>query len=215
MFFFVNIDINYNMIKNKKNQFKENFSFSFELLKECKLKVIITAILLVVAILTGIIVAARTHTHYQIGENYGVVDVSSGGLTTTFFARLFSMLLIAVIVFGCSYLPFLFPLAMIFLCYRAYLLGLNITLMIILYGLPGVVVSLIVALPCQLIALLLLTIFYLLMAQTTKDFKCFGGTRTPSQRMKIIIITLIMLLAICVVESILLWIFSAKIILVI
>lgn len=201
--------------KKKNNQFKENFAFSFELLKESKIKVIITAILLFIAILTGIIVAARTHTHYQIGENYGVVDVSSGGLTTTFFARLFSMALIALIVFGCSFLPWLFPLAMIFLCYRAYLLGLNITLMIILYGLPGVVISLIVALPCQLIALLVLSLFYLLMAQTAKDFKCFGGTRTPSQRMKIIMITLILILALCILESILLWIFSAKIILVI
>lgn len=173
------------------------------------------SVLLIIAILTGVIVALRTHSHYEIGENYGVVDVTTGGLATTFFARLFSMLLIAVICFGCSFLHYLFPVAMIFLCYRAYLLGLNIALMIILYGLTGVVVSLIIALPCQLIALLILAISYLLHVQTTKDCKCFGGGRTPNQRIKILILTLILILAICIIESVLLWLFSAKIILVI
>ena len=203
------------MIKKNKNIFKENISFCFEILKECKLKVLITGLLIIIAILTGIIVASRTHSYYDISENFGVVDVSSGGLTTTFFARLFSMLLIGAIVFGCSFLHFLYPLAMIFLCYRAYLLGLNITLMLILYGLPGVVVSLIVALPCQLVALIVLTMFYLLMSKTSKDYKCFGGGKIPYQRKKLIILSLISLLIICVIESILLWIFSAKIILVI
>lgn len=201
--------------KKNKNNFKQNFMFCLDLLKESKLKFIVTITIVVIAILTGVIVALRTHSHYEIGKNYGVVDVTSGGLTTTFFARLFSMLLIAAIVCGCSFMHILYPLAMIFLCYRAYLLGLNITLMLILYGLPGVVVSLIVAMPCQLIALIALTLFYLLMTQTTKDFKCFGGSRTPSQRLKIIILTFILLLALCMIESILLWLFSAKIILVI
>lgn len=201
--------------KKRNNQFKENFSFCFELIKQSKLKFLITSLLFVVAILTGIIVALRTRSHYEIGDNYGVVDVTTGGLTTTFFARLFSMILITLICFGCSFLPYLYPLAMVFLCYRAYLLGLNITLMIALYGLSGVVVSLIVALPCQLIALAVLGLFYFLMAQTTKDFKRFGGCRTPNQRKKLIIFTLILILAICILESILLWIFSAKIILVI
>jgi len=203
------------MIKKNKKNFKENFGFCLELIKESKLKVVITSILLLIALLTGIIIALRTHSFYKVGENYGVVDVTSGGLTTTFFARLFSMLLVGAIVFGCSFIHYLYPLAMIFLCYRAYLLGLNIALMLILYGLPGIVVSLIVALPCQLIALVVLTLFYLLMCQSVKDFKRFGGCRTPSQKMKILIFTLIILLTICILESLLLWIFSAKIILVI
>lgn len=202
-------------VKKNKNQFKQNFSFCFELLKENKIKTIITAILLIIAILTGIIVASKTHSYYEIGENYGVVDVTSGGLTTTFFARLFSMLLIGAIVFGCSFIKYLYPLAMIFLCYRAYLLGLNLTLMLVLYGFAGVVVSIIIVLPCQLIALLALTIFYLLNSQTVKDFKCFGYSKIPNQRAKILIFTIILLFAICLLESILLWLFSAKIILVI
>lgn len=203
------------IVKKNKNQLKENFSFCFQLMKESKIKVVVTSILLIIAILTGIIVAIRTHNHYHIGENYGVVDVASGGLTTTFFTRLFSMLLIMGIVFGCSFLNYLYPLAILFLGYRAYLLGLNITLMLVLYGLQGVIVSLLIALPCQLIALLVLSIFYLLSSQTTKECKSFGGSRTPNQRIKILLLTLLVLFIVCLLESILLWLFSAKIILVI
>ena len=201
--------------KKNNNKFKDCIRFVGELLKNCKIKSLICSLTLLIGFLTGIIIAAKTHHHYQIGENYGVVDVSSGGLTTTFFARLFSMLLVCAIIFGCSFLPYLFPVAMIFLCYRAYLLGLNIVLMIILYGLPGVVISLIVALPCQLFCLIALFLFYLLISQTNKDYRCFGRAQIPNQRLKILIATALVLLAICILEAILLWIFSAKIILVI
>lgn len=204
------------MTKRKSNNhfFKDNFSFVIELAKESKIKIIISSILILIAILTGVIIAIKTHSYYKIGQNYGVVDVASGGLTTTFFARFFSMLLIGCILLGCSYIKYLYPLAMVFLCYRAYLLGLNIALMLILYGLPGVIISLIVALPCQMFALIVLGMFYICMSQTFKEFK-FYSCKTPKQKMKIIFFTLILLFVVCVVESLLLWIFSAKIILVI
>lgn len=201
--------------KKKINNLKERFGFCFELLKESKLKVIIFSILLVIAIFTGIIVAIKTHSHFEVGSSYGIVDITTGGLTTTFFARLFSMLLIAIIVFGCSFLPYLLPIAIIFLGYRAYLLGLNITLMIILYGFSGILVCLLIALPCQLIALAILTLFYILMCKTNKDYKCFGIGRTTNQKAKIIFFTLISLLVLCLIESLFLSLFSAKIILVI
>ena len=201
--------------KKNKNRFKENLNFCFDLLKGSKLKLLFTCIFLVIALLTGIIVATKTHSHYEIGENYGVVDVTTGGVTTTFFARLFSMILIAGIVFGCSFISYLYPLAVVFLAYRAYLFGLNIALMLILYGFSGVIVTFLVVLPCQLLALIILTVFYLLMALTTKDLKCFGATRLSRQRSKILVMTFIALLVICILESILLWLFSAKIILII
>ena len=101
--------------KKRNNLFKNNFNFCFDLLKESKLKLFIVAIFLLIAIFTGIIVATKIHSHYDIKDDFGVVDVTTGGLTTTFFARLFSMLLIACIVFGCSFIPYLFPVAIIFL----------------------------------------------------------------------------------------------------
>ena len=97
------------MNKKKSFKFKEDYGFCFDLIKQCKIKTVILAIILLISILTGIVVACKTHSCYAVNKNYGVVDVTSGGLTTTFFARLFSMLLIAGICFGCSFLSYLFP----------------------------------------------------------------------------------------------------------
>lgn len=201
--------------KNINRQFKANFNFAIEMLKESKIKIFILSIIIFIAFLTGIIVAVRTHSNYSSLENFGVVDIASGKLTTTFFARLFSMILIVFICFGCSFSVYLFPLATLFLAYRGFLLGLNTCLMIIIYGFSAVVVTLIVALPCQLIALVILNLFYILMSKTIKDYKCFGGSKIPKQRAIILLITLALLFLLCMIEALLLLIFSAKVILVI
>lgn len=201
--------------KSKNRQFKEEARFAFDILKESKIKAVIVSVVVLIALLTGIIVAARTHTAFASIDNYGIIDVKTGTLTTTFFTRFFSMLFIGLILLGCSFSVYLFPIGVVFIAYRAYLLGLNICLMIVHYGFSGVIVTIIVAFPCQLIALTLMCLFFILMSKTIKDFKCFGGCRVPKQRMKIIICGLLCLLIICIFESLLLLLFSAKVILVI
>ena len=201
--------------KNKNRQFKEITNFVIEMLKECRIKTIILSLIVVIAFLTGIIVAARTHSSFSISDGYGIIDVKSGTLTTSFFTRLLSMLFVALILLGCSFFKFLFPIGAIFLAYRAYLLGLNICLMIILYGSSGVIVTILIALPCQLIAILLLGLFYILMSKTINDYKCFGGTRITKQKTILIMYTIILVFALCIVESLLLCLFSARVILII
>ena len=74
----------------KNNKIKENFSFCLDLFKQSKIKVVVTSVFLVIAILTGIIVALKTYRFHRVGENSGFTDISSGGLTTTFFSRFLS-----------------------------------------------------------------------------------------------------------------------------
>ncbi len=201
--------------KNKNRQLKELTGFDQEIIKDSKIKLIFITVILFISFLTGIIIAAKTHSSYEHFENFGIVDIRTGGLTTTFFTRLLSMLLMTLILFGCSFTIYTLPIAVIFLAYRSYLLGLNISLMIVIYGLPGVIVTLMVALPCQLLALAVLTLFYILMFKTNKDFKSFGGCKIKNQKMKVILTAILVMLTICVLESILLTLFSAKVILVI
>ena len=118
-------------------------------------------------------------------------------------------------MFLCSFSPYLFPLAVILIAYRAYLLGLNVCLMIIFYGLSGVVISIIIALPCQLLVLIVLALFNILMSKTMKDLKCFGKCKVPKQKTKLIACAGICLVGLCIIESLLLIMFSAKVILVI
>lgn len=208
--------IHYDMTnKNKNRQFKEVINFIIDMLKECKIKTIILSLVIVIAFLTGIIVAARTHTSFASIDGYGIIDVKTGTLTTSFFTRLFSMLFVALILLGCSFFNFLLPIAVLFLAYRTYLLGLNICLMIVLYGFSGVIATILIALPCQLLAIILLGLFYLLMSKTIGDYKCYGGTKIPKQKVILITYTLILIFAICLIESILLTLFSAKVILII
>ena len=201
--------------RNKNLAFSNCKNFIFDSLKECKIKAIVLFIFMLITFLTGIIVAIKTHSDWGAASGLGIIDTKTGGLTSTFFTRLLSMLFIYLILFGTSYLSFLFPIAVIFLAYRSYLLGLNITLIIILHGFSGAIISILVALPCQLLALLILAVFYILLCRTTKDYKCFGGSRVNNQRLTLCLVTLGILAAICFIESILLLIFNAKIILVI
>ncbi len=201
--------------KNKNRQIKEATRFACDMLKESKLFIVIISVISIIALLTGIIVAIKTRSSFAHLDGYGVVDVRTGGLATSFFTRLFSMLFIALILFGCSFSVYIFPIGIIFLAYRTYLLGLNVCLLIIRYGFSGVVISVIVAFPCQLLALVVLAVFFILMTKTIRDYKCFGGCRVPKQRTKLIVCALVCLICICIVESVFLVLFSAKFILII
>lgn len=205
------------MKSNKRNHiFKDAGNFVLETIKECKIKTMLILVVSIITLITGIIVAIRTYDNYNIQNSYGVVDLSSNDISTsTFFTRLLSMLVVFLILLGSSYNKYTFIIGLIFLGYRAYLLGLNLCLMIIFYGFSGVIVSVIVALPCQLIMLAILGVFFIMMSKTFCDYRSFGGCRIPRQKTKIILATLVLLLLVCLLESLLLTVFSAKIILVI
>ena len=201
-------------IKNKNRQFKDSFSFAFDMMKESKVKIIVISVIIIIALLTGIIVAIKTKADYDDLERIGVVCFGKNGISTSFFSRLLSMLLIMLVCFGCSFSDFLIPIAVLFLAYRGYLLGLNICLIIAVNGIGGIIFAFIIVFPCQLVALAILSVFYILMLRSQKDKRIFGGCRVPNQKMKIIVYTLIILILICLFEALLLTIFSPNVILV-
>lgn len=202
--------------KYKNRNFKNYFDFIIELLKEKKIAMLVFFTFMLIAFITGIIVATKTSNSYTINDNFGVVNINSNSVSaSTFFTRLFSMLLITLLLFGCSYTKFLSPIALLLLVYRSYLLGLYLCLMIALYGISGVIVSIIVAFPCQILSLIIMAIFYITMAKTLRENQCHGIYKTPKQKSKLLVLSLLLLLSICLCEELLLVIFSAKIILVI
>ncbi len=202
--------------KHKNRFFKDIFDFVMDSCKASKIKTLSLLVVITIALITGIIVAIRTHDNYNISNNFGVVDISSNEVnSSTFFTRLLSMLLVFVVLLGSSYNNYTFIIGIIFIGYRAYLLGLNICLMIVFYGFSGVIVSVVVAFPCQLLTLLVLATFFITMSKTFCDYRSFGGCKIPRQKTKIILTALVCLLLLCIIESILLALFSAKIILVI
>ncbi len=202
--------------KNKNHIFREAFDFVIDTCKSCKIKTILVIVVCVIALITGIIVAIRTHDSYSVTNNYGVIDITQNDInSSTFFTRLLSMLLVFALLLGSSYNNYTFVIGIIFLGYRAYLLGLNVCLMIVLYGFSGVIVSFVVAFPCQLLTLFVLGLFFICMSRSFCDFRTFGGCRVPRQKTKVIVSALVCLILLCLLESIMLTIFSAKIIFII
>ena len=196
--------------KNKNRQFKNKFSFIYELIKHSKLKIILFASLTFIAFLTGIIVACKIGRGYDGLDRFDLFDFGFG-----FWGRLFSMLFVASICFGCSFIKFLFPLAMTFLAYRGYLLGLDLALIVICNNFSGIVVSLLIILPCQLAALSVLILMYILLCKLQKEAGCCGKGKNLGEKFKIFIFALIILLVICALESILFVVMSPNVILIV
>ncbi|MBO5394874.1 MAG: hypothetical protein J6A28_03110 [Clostridia bacterium] len=192
-----------------KHKNRQPLSFVFDLLQQSKLKVILLGCFAFTAFLTGIIVAARTGSSFDDVAEFDIFSFGSG-----FWGRLFSMILVASICFGCSFTKFLFPLALLFLAYRGYLLGINITLIIVFNGLTGIVGALLVVLPCQLLALFVMLLMYILLCKTRKDCGLVSGT-CMKQCFVIFLGALIFLSVVCILESLLFALFSPTVILIV
>ena len=192
-------------IKNKKRQ---NLSFVNnlkEITNISKWKIILYSVIIFIALLTGIIIAIKTSKESVYLEKYNLLDFGYG-----FWGRLFSTLFVTMVCFGSSFLPWLFPLALIIIGYRAYLLGIALCWIIICNSFMGVIFALFVILPCQLAVLAVITLLYLMLCKQRKEF-CLDGRK----RWVLLLIAVIILIALCVVESILFSLFSPDIILVI
>ncbi len=193
------------------SEFKYSLTDCF---KQHKIKFLVSFCVLLIALLTGIIIAIKYYDSSSIClSNYGLVDFSGGIISSSFFSRFFSMLLIMLLLFVCSFTSWTFPLAILILAYRTYLLGLNLTLMFILYGIPGMLISLIIALPCQILIILILLVFYVLLYNNACACKHYGGC--GGSKIKILLITMLLLFICNFFESIVLIVFNVNVILVI
>lgn len=203
-------------MKNKFRQFSPIKSFLIESIKINKIKSILLIIFCFLLFLTGIIVACRTGASNPDNIfGYALKEGSFKIITSSFFTRLLSTILIMALLFVFSLNKYLFPLGLLLLCYRSYLLGLNICFMIIIYGFSGAILSIFIITPCHLIIISALILFYIILIRTRYDFCCFGGCRFHRQRLFVSIFSFALIFCICLVESLLLTIFSANVILII
>lgn len=199
----------------KKQSFVNEAKFYLTEVFNCsKVKLFITMFILFVSLLVGIILAFKYNSCLSINllEDYGIVTFVGKGITSSFFSRLLSILLIMLILFGCSFTKFLMPLAVIVLAFRTYLLGFNLCLMFLTYGLPGIFISVFIILPCQLAILVAFCVFYFIICDSSK---CIVGCSTLKARLKITLIFILLMVVLCLIETLLLLIFNASVIIVI
>lgn len=198
--------------RNRTKSILSGFSFSCKsLMAECKVRLIITYFLMLIGIFFGIFLAVRLNNQGILDKagDYGYISFSIVKISSfsSFLWRFISVALIAGMLMLFSLSIFLYPIGQIVLLYRAYLIGLNIVIIILLGGFGGLFTGLLIILPCQLINLAILSTFFCIYTKNRRS--------DLRERLKIFGITLLLLLIMDIVESLLLLVFGANIILVI
>lgn len=202
----------------KSHSFINGLRFScVKAMKENRIKFIITLVLVLIAISAGVFVAIKNTANSSLSslQEISLDDFASGfvGSSSAFFSRTLSLTINVLILFGVSFVPFLFPLAEVLIVYRSYLFGLNFALIFLLYGLGGSLTAIVVILPCQLLTLFILIMFYLVLSKINGNCKRYGGT--DCNRFLFLLFGFLLLIAVNLVETILLYLLNGQVILVI
>ena len=202
----------------KSHSFINGLRFScVKAMKENRIKFIITLVLVLIAISAGVFVAIKNTANSSLSslQEISLDDFASGfvGSSSAFFSRTLSLTINVLILFGVSFVPFLFPLADVLFVYRSYLFGLNFALIFLLYGIGGSLTAIVVILPCQLLTLFILIMFYLVLSKINGNCKRYGGT--DCNRFLFLLFGLLLLIIVNLVETILLYLLNGQVILVI
>lgn len=187
----------------------------FDTFKENKKTTLFLIIFCLIGLLTGIFTAIRYSNGASLinFNDFSLSQYLSGELGTSdlFFSRLLSTSVVVVITCLCSFSIFLIPVNFILVTYRAYLLTLNCSLIIIVNGLGGFVTCLLIIFPCQVISLLIICLFCSISCKRAVLKRRYGSTCKIWDKFLITFIALVILSGI---ETLLLYFFSSKIILV-
>ena len=169
----------------------------------------------------GILTGVFTAINYCNGatlinfNDFSLCQYLSGNLGSLnlFFSRFLSFSVILIITTITSFSVYLIPINFFLLAYRGYLLSLNVAIMVIMYGIGGIITGLVIILPCHLLNLFLIGIFMCCAMRKAIHKKKFGVCKEKNWDKFIIL--LICLLIINIIETLLLALFSSKVILVI
>lgn len=180
-----------------------------------KFLIISLCVAIFLGLLTGILVAVKSgicadnlhHFNLKVCEHTGELQFAS------VWERFRSVLINVMLITVASLHVLLIPIGYVVVAYRAYLLGFNITVLICLFGISGAITSILVILPCQLAILAVLSVYFSVMISIIDSRKRYG--RCSQSILKVLILFLVILFVICLVEAILLGLFSANTILVI
>ena len=202
----------------KTNAFFSGLKFSFErTIRENKWKIILTSLLVIVAIVFGVVVAVKADfaDTFKALQEINIKGFQDGFVASTsaFFARALSLIFNVILLFGFSFSPFLMIFAEVLLCYRGYLFGLNFALIFVFYGLGSMITAIVVILPCQILTLLALILFYCVVSKVNSNCKKYGSS--DCNRATLFVLALIVVLLLDLVETLLLFLLNGKVIMVI
>lgn len=202
----------------KSHSFLNGLRFSCaSAIKANKIKIFACFVVVLIAISTGVFIAIKSSNAHNLCNlreiNLDNFYTGFAASSAAFLARTFSLLINLLILAGLAFCPFLFFLGIALFAYRAYLFGLNFALIFIFYGIGSMFSAVIIVLPCQMLTLFVLIMFFVVFQKINCNCKKFG--QTDCNRLLFVVITFLTLLLINLVETLLLLVLSGNVILVI
>lgn len=196
-----------------------NLKYSvLDFFKKNQIRVIFVGVIALVALVTGIFSAVKfiNGSITIIYSDFGIKEFIGGSIGTSamFFQRFVSYGVVVIVLCFCSMSKWLFPIGTIVIVYRSFLLGLNVTFIVVLYGVSGIITGLLIILPLQLLMLGLIVLFYVL----ARDRCLVAGKYGAKNGINLFVLMLIFLTLLSIVnlaETFILVISSAKVILII
>ena len=180
----------------------------FDYLKPIKWQLVISAFVILVGFVLGIYFAfAKATADYANEDLLACFITGKMSNLSSMLYRVLSSLFMLLLLWLFSKTKFLMPLALILIFYRAYLLGINIGIMLRFYGLTGIIIAILIILPVQLLLLCYFTVFYWNMLRS-----CNSAILFPTK--KFLTISIIMVLAVNIALALLLMLLSPNVILV-
>ncbi len=182
-----------------------------------KWKIAVIVALVLCGIGVGVFVAVKYNTSYQLYQlrEIDLQDFYSGfaASSSAFLSRTMSLFVNLILIVLLALSPYLFPFACALFVFRAYLFGLNFALIFVFYGIGSLFTAVIIILPCQMLTLFVMILFYLLLRQLNQNCKRYGGVDV--NRLVFVIGGFIALVLLNLVETLLLCLLSGRVILVI
>lgn len=184
--------------------------------RQNKIKIFVLIFLAVLGILTGVFTALKSGISVYNTQDYNLFVFTNGNLFSfdIFFSRMLSHItVIAVISLG-SLTILLLPFSYLIYIYRAYLIGFNCTLLIVLFGFSGIFTSIVIIIPCQIAVTFVFIVYFCIMINRAIEKRRFGYCEKP-KFLKVFLITLLILTLLNVIETLLLICLNGNTILVI
>lgn len=188
-----------------------------EFFNKHKLIIIIFAVIIVIALLTGIFTGIKL---FAYKKDLDIKDFSFESLTNgsiysfkVFLQRYLSIifLLFLMVILSITFFTSIF--SYILIAYRSFLLSLNCTLLIVFTGLSGLINGIIIIFPCQILNIIILVFTVVIFRGIFKEKKKCGYI--DKTKLKSIWYILLLSFIINIIEVILLLLFKATTILII
>lgn len=165
---------------NKKAyNLKNNFSLYFS---EYKLILVLATLFLLIGIATGIFTAVRYSGSLSLDNlsDSNLIEFLEGdkGTTGLIFPYLFSFCLFFGIIAFLNFKPFLIGLNFFTLLVKGYLIGFDLTILIILYGFAGIINVFLIILPFDLLTCLILLVLTSFAVKRNLCIKKYGNSST-------------------------------------